>query len=288
MITDYAGSTFFPYILTNEFGGSDSVFALQTFPPAPARGLHIGVSGFFNYDLIAARKPSHALLVDCNPCTAEIHTVLEKAISTTSDPKSCLSLFLQMIDRYPVPAMYYAQAGSSKKELLQELSRPASWLASQETFSTIQRFYREKRIEIWIGNLLDPKTISFLQNKIKKQQFTLDTLYLSNCEDGDWEKSGRWYKITPQAAPLFPSIRQAVRPLLQPTSYVLVARGGDWLAQKISRSDAYLQGKNEYVFRYRHPIKLQCIFFLDQHKAKLCTAILVIFFSIIVWRFSPS
>lgn len=285
MITDYTiGTPCFPFILTNEFGGHQSILAIKKLQSPPINSLYIGVSGFFNYNIIAVRKPSRVFLVDCNPYTAEVHSVLKKVILTTSDPKSCLSAFFQEMDQHPFSQLYYCQLGSSKEEILQELSRPTSWLGSQEAFSTIQRFYREKRIEIWIGNLLDPKTISFLQEKIREAHLTIDLLYLSNCEDSDWESSRAWRPLSLNAKPLFSSIQKAISPLLQPTSHVLVARNADYLVQKIYRPGAYLQDKEEYTFRYRHPIKLQCRFFLYQHRQRLFNSVLVLFLGVIAWK----
>lgn len=285
MITDYINpTTCFPCILTNEFGSHSSILAVQKLPAPPLHSLYIGVSGFFNYNLIALRKPSRVFLVDCNPYIAEVHSILKKVIVTSSDPKNCLSAFFQEIDKRPLSHFYYCQRGSAKAEILEELSHPTSWLGSQEAFSTIQRLYQEKRIEIWMGNLLDPKTISLLQNKIQEAHLNIDLLYLSNCEDSDWESSCNWQSISRDAQPLFSSIRKAISPLLQPTSYVLVARNADYLVQKIYRPGAYLQGKEEYIFRYRHPMKLQCRFFLDQHQQKLLTSMLVIFSGVIAWK----
>ena len=140
MITDYAGKPTYPYILTNEFGGAGSVTALKKLPPASKTSLYVGVSGFFNYDLIAVRKPSHVFLVDCNPYTIEVHRTLEAVILKTSDPKSCLTSLMQDIDQRPLSMLYYAEAGSSRAEIFKELSRPTSWLASQEAFAVIQGF----------------------------------------------------------------------------------------------------------------------------------------------------
>ena len=73
-----------PYILTNE-SSLDQTRAILQKEPRPENSLHVGTSGWHNYDIMWIRRSSFGCLFDISSCVMELHILTKKFLAESKN-----------------------------------------------------------------------------------------------------------------------------------------------------------------------------------------------------------
>lgn len=201
-----------PYILPNEPEPGRVIEQLKNYdkPQGDALNCHIGVSGLFNYDVVAARKSDFALLIDINKNTVALHWLTIMILQDTKihTRQQFIKALMHNLREYKRELFIFS--GSSISNLPQELTRKGSWLESDEKFSYIQQMAVENRIMPTLLSISDRDALQKLAAIIKENGFRLDTLYTSNVIEWLLRKTNDAFKTQMNfAAGMLPLIDQS-------------------------------------------------------------------------------
>lgn len=148
--------------------------------------VHIGCSGWQNFDLISNLKSNYAIIVDIAKSTRMIYQVTEQEIKTADNRQDFLEKVATVFQKMPIAISvgskhFYRE--DIAKELILELNKPNSWLASDEKFEFIKKMFAEKRIVFLGVDFKETPIFSKINQVIRDNGLSLDTLYLSNVID---------------------------------------------------------------------------------------------------------
>lgn len=246
-----------PYIFTNEGGTTATIHTLQTLPKRRGRRLHIGVSGLFNYDIIAARKSHGAILWDINEETQILHKLVQTTICDSATAEKFITKFAQIVQNVSNQT-FVERNPYFLEDLRYEASKQASWLAREESYQHIRSLYQKNCVHIGYGNWLDSSLLLRVANWVCRNSWILDTVYLSNCGDTNWMKIGQSLVDSKKAGfPRHPfSLQSRIAPLLQTGTYIIETSATNDLNQKICKiqKGRQLGIVTRPIFTHRRPL----------------------------------
>lgn len=253
-----------PYILTNEFGATQTVDRLQSLPRDPsAHRVHIGVSGFFNYDILTARKPDFTVLLDICPQTQLIHQIASACMKRALRPADFVDAFISKVKKTTSLAGCFFEPKSSEAAIRAELLRKNSWLSQLDSYRYIQSLDKTDRILITRGDLLHRETIAKIQLWMSTYRLSLDTFYIANCGDPIWTERPLPFNRNLQIPIEEPRIfYRTIKPLIQPATYVIDSSTELFLSQRIYRIGLDLNDDATLVFQHRHKLMFRCKLYL--------------------------
>lgn len=167
-----------PFILANE----SSSLTHQTLAGIPKinNSVHLGFSGWFNYDIVVARNSSAMILNDINNPITEVHQITKRIILTTNNRFDFIRSFIQELQRNSARYFY---PGSTEQDILNELNRPGSWLSTDWGFQKIQSLFRQNRVVLFRNDIKDQRNCQAIHQWIDHNSLCLDTCYISNIPD---------------------------------------------------------------------------------------------------------
>jgi len=172
------------YPLCNE---TFQVETLCTIPRAEKNdnSVHIGFAANFNYDLIAHRNPTYAIVCDISPIMLKYFEQLSLCVQKSSNRhefvKNMQTLIQDNADFY-----YSLEKGSSISmlcDLTTELSRAKSWLSTDEGYARVKQMHEEGRILYLKLDVTDKKGFQSISSWIKGKGLFVDTIYASNIPE---------------------------------------------------------------------------------------------------------
>lgn len=199
------------YINTNESGVAKTSGVLARMPRVE-QACHIGFSGWHNFDIIAQRHSSRAVICDSNPENAlflyyvlkyvracdnrfqfiEKFTDFFKAnnyvglrTNTNRDPwlglvgPSSIKFCFNVSDEYP-----YSEHYSIVEEISIELKRESSWLYTDERYAHIKKLALGDKIALITENICAVDTFTNIARLLNENMIQIDTIYVSNI--GEW------------------------------------------------------------------------------------------------------
>jgi len=178
-----------PYIVCNE-GLQDAVLDDLRNRQMPAGG-HIGFSGWFNYDIMAATRPKIAVICDINPRMHKFYHVFSETLKTSTTPVE----FLEQLQNTLAAKKDYFDNGFLDL-LPSEASRENSWLATQSSFEFVRQMHLEERV---IYRYMDAAASQQEFEEIQKHfgDIAVATVYASNIYEwleNDTEKRRNAFK----------------------------------------------------------------------------------------------
>ncbi|OCH97542.1 hypothetical protein A8135_14210 [Legionella jamestowniensis] len=199
------------YINTNESGVVNTSKAL-TFFPFITEPVHVGFSGWHNFDIMAKRLSSRAFICDVNPeNTLFLSTALKyirlyedksmfivkmtefvrkykyegsrtnvdrESYLGTIGPKS-IKFSFNVSDEYP-----YSDHTSILEEIALEEKRETSWLYTKERYAHIRKLALQDKIAIITEDICNNSVFFTIRSILITNFFQVDTLYVSNI--GEW------------------------------------------------------------------------------------------------------
>ncbi len=165
--------------------------------------LHIGVSGWHNYD-IAAKMNTDILIVDINPKMIQFHEITIDLLKNCEKPASFeakaiekLIPFLQEVDGYVTT---YNESGIAQREkydrksvgsihdvlikyFKSERSRSHSWLSQDSSYAYMRSLALNGKIHCITGDLSNSNDVIRVLDKIRQLSRTVTSLYISNVAE---------------------------------------------------------------------------------------------------------
>lgn len=194
------------YVTSNEFGQKRVRDLLKTIKKIPG-GVHLGMSGLYNWDLIAHMKSSFAVLVDFNPKVAAFHRKMLDILAGASSredffKKACAQItqdlnanrnyyrsnVLFMFENAPhtkYNPLWYQFAPLNERihlELSVMMDKEGSAL-SEEQFPILQKMAREGRIVPLHLDFCDTQGMKAIADAVHEEGLVFSSLYLSNSYD---------------------------------------------------------------------------------------------------------
>ncbi|KTD50807.1 hypothetical protein [Legionella quateirensis] len=206
------------YINTNESGVMDTAVALAKFPKIK-QGCHIGFSGWHNFDIMAQRRSSIALICDLNPENALFLSTALKYVCACSDRFQFIEEFTKFVkkhnyiglrsnqDRDPwmgvvsplsikfcfnvVDEYPYTDHYSVIEEVDLELYRETSWLYTDERYEYIKKLALMDKIALITENICSSDVFRHIVQILHFNTIQIDTVYLSNIAEWIDDKKDR-------------------------------------------------------------------------------------------------
>ena len=184
----------FVYIASNEVIPANVVRTLKsnTIP----RACHLGVSGWYNFDIAVIRGSERIIIVDINPDQVAFMKQTLIAIVNASHRSQFVRGILEYIDRntirYGEPRTntskffdYNLNRMDCNREdpssvIYDELNRDGSWLSSDQSYRYIRQLALDDRIAVLTTNVAHVHTFASIIGTIYKYNYELDTVYVSN------------------------------------------------------------------------------------------------------------
>lgn len=197
------------YINTNESGIGDVMHLLGR-EPHIHKSFHLGFSGWHNFDIIAKRRSSRALICDLNPENAlflSYALFALRACATREQFINQLSVFihensysdLRTTNRTPCQKRIteygiqfcanvsespsYANCYRREEEVSIELERENSWLYTPERYTYLRKLALADKIVLITENICNWEVFSKIQHILQDNMLQIDTLYVSNISE---------------------------------------------------------------------------------------------------------
>ena len=166
---------------------------------------HIGVSGYYNFDLICWRKSDRAILFDCNPNQV---TFMKHTLNMIRTCPSREQFKIQMLHYFKIKkdaflggvgekcnykdAMLFCPniseddsykglfEATEEIQLVFEFKRPLSWLYTDESYLYIKNLIIQDKIAIFCEDITNTPTFNKINQLLIDNHIHVDTIYVSN------------------------------------------------------------------------------------------------------------
>ena len=148
-----------------------------------SRKVHIGCSGWHNFDIMCYRKSTHGVIFDYDPQN-KIFINSTLSILRQSNNRNCfIKTINEFIDKTKENIQYddYLHGYPSLEASIQgELNREESWLSTDENFMYMKQLAEKGKIISWTVNIARSNAFQMLSDLLRKKELKIDTVYLSN------------------------------------------------------------------------------------------------------------
>ncbi len=180
-----------PYIGCNEKEQAATLAALATNPSKtdPQKRVHIGFAVWFNLDIMALTKPAYGILCDYDNKVMDVYQGIGESLKKSGNRREFATNFEMFLNQNSERLFSLPPAEIIKLfNIQQELTRPGSWLASEESFQTIKNLSQRGCLLFLNVNILDKQSFLGFKSWLDTNHLELDTLYTSNIID--WLQDG--------------------------------------------------------------------------------------------------
>jgi len=178
--------------ILGEDENKDGILAELNELPGKGSGVHFGVGGMFNLDIVAMRRSRFAIIGDISERAQKTYRAIREAILDEQMTDENLPLeekrkkFVDVLisklkengafigDRAIAPDLKVLLA------LKKSLEDPLSWLSSDEALLHIQKMFEEERFVFINLNVFDSVSFQKIGQWMKGEGLHLDTVYTSN------------------------------------------------------------------------------------------------------------
>lgn len=200
----FVGSnTFGVFATSNEVGQTQVLHNLRKAKKFPGGG-HLGISGLYNWDIIAQMKSEFAVLIDFNPKVAVFNRNMLAILAEASSPKDFERRALIQMDkdleadggfyafnvRYDDMHVKYHGRNFSDLPKIEQLKYQLKRMRhrehgalSKENFPFLQKMAREGRIVPLHLDFCDTKAIQTIASAVHEGGHFFSSIYLSNIYD---------------------------------------------------------------------------------------------------------
>ncbi|KTD57674.1 hypothetical protein [Legionella shakespearei] len=225
------------YINTNERGSAETARTLAQ-KPLITQACHIGFSGWHNFDIMAQRLSTRALICDINPENALFLYHVLKLVGRYTDRQEFVRQMSQFVKKSHYvgarknigrdPWLYSIESTSISfslnvseeppyddhysvfEEVELEFQRPTSWLFTDERYAHIRRLALTDKIALITESICAVETFASIAKLLRENSVQIDTVYVSNISE--------WID-TPKERDLF---RETVQAFLSESETILI------------------------------------------------------------------
>lgn len=176
------GSICGAYITTNELGLEEVMsFLMKT--SRVVEGFHIGFSGWYNFDVMAARRSGRGLICDFNPDNKKFIERTLQILRTSSSRESFVKAMMEFAEGRN--GIYFSpndrpECIGAENEIRQELYRKGSWLFTEEAFNHIKNLAMSDKIAAITTDIRNSANFQKVATLFADNNMSIDSLYLSN------------------------------------------------------------------------------------------------------------
>lgn len=178
------GLDFAPYVMCNEQDQAKTLESLKTSLEKVPPGAHIGFSGWFNYDVIAATKSERAIICDINVRMIEFYGVFESVLVSSTNRTEFVEKLTEALGKkngYFDNGYLWLLPG--------ELDRPGSWLSTDEGFQRIKIMHEDNRVEYrFLNAAASLDKFEEIKKMFESKGIPIRTVYASNIFE--WLEKG--------------------------------------------------------------------------------------------------
>ena len=175
---------FEPYVMCNEQNQAETLNTLKNALGKASPGAHIGFSGWFNYDIIAATKSERAVICDINVRMIEFYGIFESVLVSSANRAEFVQEFTEALGQKGT----YFDNGYLWM-LPGELNRPGSWLSTDEGFERIKTMHQDNRVEYrFLNAAASLDKFEEIKQKFERKGIPIRTVYASNIFE--WLEKG--------------------------------------------------------------------------------------------------
>ncbi|MFC7780518.1 LIC_10091 family protein [Legionella taurinensis] len=198
------------YINTNESGVINTAQALDLLPRVEG-GMHVGFSGWHNFDIMAQRLSSRGLICDINPENTLFLTTALKYVRQCEDKDAFIEKMTAFVKKYH----YGGSRDTSRSSVLGKIQtksikfclnvsdeppypdhftvleevdleklRETSWLYTAERYKHIRTLAMTDKIAVITESICADNVFKSVQNLLINNAMRIDTVYVSNI--GEW------------------------------------------------------------------------------------------------------
>lgn len=198
------------YINTNENGVMETALRLGSYPLVEG-GIHIGFSGWHNFDIMAQRLSSRGLICDINPENTLFLATALKYIRAYEDK----DIFIEKMTLFVKKYHYGGDRNASRstilgkiqpknikfslnvsdeppypdhftvfEEVMLEKARETSWLYTQERYNHIRTLALTDKIAVITESICADSVFKSIKALFINNAMYIDTVYISNI--GEW------------------------------------------------------------------------------------------------------
>lgn len=146
-------------------------------------GVHVGVSAWHNFDIMAKKKSERGILVDFNPSVSYLLRATLHFVRKYEDRKK----FLEAITPYLASQesklrllVYSAEEKGVTKAVAEEFEREGSWLFSDEAYGWIRQLALGGKIAVITGNMSNQPLFEKIGAILSAQDLPVSSIYASN------------------------------------------------------------------------------------------------------------
>jgi hypothetical protein len=172
------------YVLCNELN-QDGVLAEVASQPSLSNEAHIGFACWYNYDLIAIRRPQKAFICDCDENMLALYNLMKKIILDADGPDAFLEAFWQDLSSN---IKLDFQGLLSENEFLptcKDLKNKVlgkGWMTN-EGFAVVKQMFAEDKIHFRLLDITDSRACEQIAHEIQSSGLQAGTIYGSNILD---------------------------------------------------------------------------------------------------------
>lgn len=163
------------------------------------RGGHFGVSGLYNWDIIAQMKSDFAVLVDCNPNVPYFHRNMLNILTRSKNPEDFVAQAIQQMgkDLERNPGFYARNQLYLDRQIRDQdyrnmpridqvayqmdlMLKRKNGALSEENFPFLQKMAQEGRILPIYLNFNDPNRVKAIAGAVHGEGHVFSSIYLSN------------------------------------------------------------------------------------------------------------
>jgi len=175
------------YFISNE-SNSDILLKIPKREVMQPDTIHIGFACGINFDLIARRKPSKALICDVDPKMFKSYSIIKKALSLAKTREKFIELVLSDEDIQEAMGIVDTpkdqwKDGFFSSRFYELLESPTSWLSSDESFQFVKGFFQEERCRFLDVNILNSEKMGQIADWAKESDLRIDSVYFSNINE---------------------------------------------------------------------------------------------------------
>jgi len=205
------------YIGTNDYGLSEVEKILKNHPNNEINTCHIGVSGYYNFDIAVFRKSERIIIFDHNPQQVKFMKQTLKIINISKNREEFLNNMISYLNikqqehsivlnekefnrgKSKIETMSFminiSEDDSYNKikfednvtidaidQIIYELERKSSWLSTDFSFNYIRKLSLKDHIAIFCEDIKSIHVFKRINNILLNNNIFVDTLYLTNVK----------------------------------------------------------------------------------------------------------
>ncbi len=174
------------YVKSNEHLQELTIKALRDHP-AQSNEIHIGVSGLFNLDMIAAHRSPYALLIDRSGKTRHFYEKIKEMILSSTTRQQ----FISTLTAYIGTREGQEFASKQDAQFLQEsLDNQETWIGSDENFFYIKEMFNDNRLFFLRSDFRNNEEFKKIAEWLRENKLRAGTIYISNIREWMWDHRG--------------------------------------------------------------------------------------------------